>query len=316
MTASGSSGARSHGDGPSAGAIVSLALTLCRDRWRTLAVYGLLAGLPVGLLDAAVALQRDVDPLATPLTGDASTRSGGSLGSSLLALVLYALASAACVHTIAAAREGRRIGWREGLTMGVRHLGGVVVASVIILVLVFLGLLALVLPGIWIAVALALTTPALVLEGLTPLAAIRRSFTLVQGRWWQTAGVMGLGVLIAFAGLVIVAIPAGLLAATTDDRSLRAVIAALANGVGTGLLVPITVGLATVLFLERRGATASHADGEADSARYRGFAPPVPPEIRRPVGGTPDPTQLWADPRRPPESPDASPPRNPPPPAG
>jgi hypothetical protein len=181
----------------------------------------------------------------------------------------------------------------------------VVAASIIVLLLVVLGLLALVLPGIWIAVALSLTTPALVLERLTPLSAIRRSFTMVQGRWWQTAGVVAFGILIAFAAVVAVAIPAGVLASATDDRTLRAVIAGVTNALSTGVLLPLTVGLVTVLFLERRGAGDSGASG-GDASRYGGFAPPVAPGRDT----APDASGWPADPQRPPAA--DEPPQRPP----
>ena len=274
---------RADGAEPPAGTIISSALRLCREHWRPLAVYGLVAGLPVSVLDAVIALERGIDPFASPLSGDAAAGDGGSLVSSLLSLVLYALASAACVHTVAAAREGHRSGWREGLAAGLGRLGGVLVASVIVLVLVVLGLLALVLPGIWIAVALSLATPALVLERLTPVAAIRRSFTLVQRRWWKTAAVVLMAALVAFAALAVVAVPTGLAAAATPDRSLRAVIAAVAGALSTALVVPITVAVVTVLFLERRGAVSAEENAD-DGGRFRGFAPPVPPSsVDRPA---------------------------------
>ena len=289
---------------PPPGAIVSAALRIFGAHWRTLAVYGLLAGVPVAVLDAVSALGRDVDPFATPLTG-APPGGAGSLASSVLSLVLYAVTSAATVHTVAAAHDGRRVGWQEGLGAGLSRLGGVVAASFIVLVLVIAGLVALVLPGIWIAVALALTTPALVLERLTALAAIRRSYTLVQGRWWRTAAVVALSFLVAFAAVVVVSIPAGVLVATTEDRSLRALIAAVVNALSSGLLIPLTAGVMTVLFLERRGGAAA-LGAEEGSGRYRGFEPPVAPSggvrpaatrLGEPAGG--DAREPQARPREP-----------------
>ena len=279
MSVEHSGGASVAGAEPSAGSVVSAALRICREHWATLAVYGLLAGVPVAALDAATALDRGIDPFATPLTGtgDPAAAGGASTVSAVLALILYAVASAATVHTVAAAHDGRRTGWQEGLGAGGRRMGGVVAASIIVLVLVVLGLLALILPGIWIAVALALTTPALVIERLAPLAAVRRSFTMVRGRWWPTAGVVGLTFLVAFGAVVAVSIPAGVLAAATDDRSLRALIAGVVNSLSTALLVPLTVGPMTVLFLERRAASRGDASG-SEPTRYRGFAPPAAPE--------------------------------------
>lgn len=292
---------------PPAGTVLSSALRLCREHWRPLAVYGLVAGAPVAVLEAVIALERGIDPLASPLSGDPATGDRGSLVSSLLSVVLYALASAACVHTIAAGREGRRSGWREGLAVGLSRLAGVLAASLIVLVLVFLGVLAFVLPGIWIAVALSLTTPALVLERLTPVAAIRRSFRLVQRRWWKTAAVVLMAALVAFAAMAVVAVPTGLVAAATPDRGLRAVIGAVASALSTALVVPLTVAVVTVLFLDRRGSAEPNAD---DGGRFRGFAPPVPPssvDRSAPVGDSgffPPRGSVSADqPRRPDDPP-------------
>lgn len=299
------------GSEPPAGAIFSRALRICREHWRALAVYGLLAGVPGAAFDAATALDRGIDPFATPLSGNPTAAGADTLASSVLSIVLYALASAATVHTVAAGRDGREIGWREGLGLGARRFGGVVAASFIVVILVALGLLALVLPGIWIAVALALTTPALVLESLTPLAAVRRSFTMVTGRWWKTAAVVGLAILAAFAALVAVSVPAGVLASLTGDQALRAMLAALVNALGTAVLVPITVGVTTVLFLERRAAGGIPPAGD-EGARYRGFTPPLAPERR------PDAPSGWAPPGRGSDAerlppPSAEPPRREPP---
>ena len=266
---------------PPAGAIVSSALRICREHWKALAVYGVVAGVPVAALDAAVALDRGIDPFATTLTANPSTSSGQSPLATVLALVLYALASAATVHTVAGARDGRVVGWQEGLGTGVRRLGGVVAVSLIVVALVLLGLLALLLPGIWIAVALALATPALVIERLTALAAIRRSFTMVRGRWWKTAAVAGLSILVVLAAMLVISLPAGVLATTTEEAPLRALIAGVVNALSTALLLPLTLGPMTVLFLARRDAGDALAKG-GDSSRYRGFAPPVPPDAVAP----------------------------------
>jgi hypothetical protein len=278
----------SGGNEPPAGTVVAIALRICREHWPTLAVYGLLAGVPVAALDAANALARGVDPFATPLTGVTDATAGGaSTVSSVLALVLYAVASAATVHTVAAARDGRRTGWQEGLGAGIRRVGGVVAASIIVLALVLLGLLALVLPGIWIAVALALTTPALVLERLPALAAVRRSFTMVQGALVADGrrGGTDLPRRLRRRG--------GRLHTRRRPRrghggpSLRALIAGVANALSTALWCPLTVGPMTVLFLARRPPTAVSRT-EEDAPATGLLASRGPRARRRPrVGGTP-----------------------------
>lgn len=55
------------------------------------------------------------------------------------------------------------------------------------------GLAALVLPGVWLGVLLYFGAQAVVLDGLGPVAALRRSAALVRGRWWETFGRLVLG---------------------------------------------------------------------------------------------------------------------------
>ena len=45
-------------------------------------------------------------------------------------------------------------------------------------------------PGIWLAVAWSVSFPALLSENLGPVAALGRSFKLVQGRWWPAFGAL------------------------------------------------------------------------------------------------------------------------------
>lgn len=51
---------------------------------------------------------------------------------------------------------------------------------------VFVGILLLVVPGIWIAVRWYFAAQAAVLDGVSPSEALERSGALVQDRWWHT----------------------------------------------------------------------------------------------------------------------------------
>ena len=65
---------------------------------------------------------------------------------------------------------------------------------IVLSILYFLGLIpafiALIIPGIWLAVAWSVSYPALLSEGIGPVAALGRSFRLVRGRWWPTFGAL------------------------------------------------------------------------------------------------------------------------------
>ncbi len=69
---------------------------------------------------------------------------------------------------------------------------------------VALGLLALVVPGIWLVVRWYLGAQAAVLERRRPLDALRRSAELVSGRWWDTFGALLLsGLAFGIAGFTL-----------------------------------------------------------------------------------------------------------------
>jgi hypothetical protein len=96
-------------------------------------------------------------------------------------------------------------------------LGAIVIAVVVVSVMIpFLFLIPV---AIWLAVRWALVVPVVVLEGLGPLAAIRRSSRLVRGDWLKvgsltivSAGItLALGPLIGTALIVLTSVPLGLL---------------------------------------------------------------------------------------------------------
>jgi hypothetical protein len=55
---------------------------------------------------------------------------------------------------------------------------------------VTLGLIAVIVPGIWLAVRWYFAAQAAVVDGLQPAEALRRSGQLVDGRWWRVFGLL------------------------------------------------------------------------------------------------------------------------------
>ncbi len=268
------------------GVLISSAFDAYRALWRPLTAIGLLAAAPVALLEAGISLATDRDPFnepPSPTDPQAVVIEPSTLIPALLSLVLFSVASAACVHLIAEAREDRDVSWGAALSFGLSRAPGVLAASLIVLVVVLLGLLALLVPGIWLAVALALTTPALVLERLGPVEGMRRSFALVRGEWWRTAAVVGLGIVLAVGLVLVVVVPATALALATDDLGVRVLISAIADTIGSAVLLPFVVGMLTLLYLDRRerepasrSAAQPALPGE-EGASFGGFAPPTAP---------------------------------------
>jgi hypothetical protein len=97
---------------------------------------------------------------------------------------------------------------------------------------VLVGLLALVLPGVYVAIRWFFAPQAAVVDGASPVAALRRSGELVQGNWWLTFGRLLL------AGLVfaLVTVVVGLLAAAAGGNGvIYTAILVIAQAIGLSL---------------------------------------------------------------------------------
>jgi hypothetical protein len=69
---------------------------------------------------------------------------------------------------------------------------------------VLIGLLALIVPGVYVAIRWFFAPQAAVVDGASPVGALRRSGELVHGRWWLTCGRLVLaGFLFALVTLVV-----------------------------------------------------------------------------------------------------------------
>lgn len=121
-------------------------------------------------------------------------------------------------------------------------------ASILIALVLFVVLLG---PGIWVGVSVAMTTSAVAIENLGPLASIRRSMRLVRGRWFATAGFLLLvGLLggIAIQMIQLIALP---LAAVGGGSGALTVASAL--GVLTqGLLIAAISAMYTHWYVDLR----------------------------------------------------------------
>jgi hypothetical protein len=90
---------------------------------------------------------------------------------------------------------------------------GLFVTSMVASLLVMLGVLMLLLPGIWLSVCLTPLYPVVLLERLAPVAAIRRSIALVRPVWIKVLAALVIGVLIMLICLFTVGVALALLMA-------------------------------------------------------------------------------------------------------
>jgi hypothetical protein len=168
-------------------------------------------------------------------------------------LVVVPLLSALILRVFSQAYLGARTDPQAALGFGLRRLPGMVWIGLLYAVVVVVGFVLLVIPGIYLATALSLAFAAYVVEGKSGSAALRRSRELVRGHWGSTFGAL-LPYSIT-AGLLSALLPA-LLKSLEHGASLSVttyiVLLRLVNGLIWVLVAPLGAAVATTIYFDLR----------------------------------------------------------------
>lgn len=242
--------------------------------------------LPIQVLGAAVFLFTVDDPDAVTGFGDVSASGADTAGAIAGTVVVgglgglaVLLATAACIKAVAQAYLLETPDPAESLRAAWSRFGPLVWLSFLYGVLLIPAFIALVVPGIWLAVSWAFAFPVLMLEGIRGRKALGRSWRLVKGRWWRTFGVLIVTYLIAGGlQLVVVAATAPVLLFGVDDSLLGTVVVnGVANTVGGVIATPFQAAAAALIYLDlrvRKEGLDTHA-----LASEAGIDPPVRPAL-------------------------------------
>jgi hypothetical protein len=103
----------------------------------------------------------------------------------LLGVLFYPLYAAQLILFLDARSNGRAATGNELFAAALRLWPGFALLAGLSTLAILLGLSLLVLPGIWIMVKLAFAELLLVLRGQPPMSALRGSFELTTGRFWE-----------------------------------------------------------------------------------------------------------------------------------
>lgn len=140
-----------------------------------------------------------------------------------------------------------------GIIVLVAATAGTALAVVLGIVLGLILLVAL----IAVYTRIVLASPALVLEGIGPIAAIRRSWGLTRGAFWRVLGISLLAALVAgfvggFANLPATFLTLGGLSTSGVTSILLLVAAQLWSAVVTAVVAPFVTGTTGLLYIDQR----------------------------------------------------------------
>ena len=122
--------------------------------------------------------------------------------------------------------------------------------------ILFLMFVALIVVGCFLTVKFAFTSSAVVLEGLGPVDAIKRSWSLSKGSFWRILGRIWLiGIvtgLISYVLALIVGAIVGLVAVAADLLGLLVAVSAFLGALLSAVVIPVQSSFYTLMYLDER----------------------------------------------------------------
>ena len=191
------------------------------------------------------------------IDGTLYTRTGssttiGSIVFPILNLLGTLLVTGALFHLLVDSRLGRPHTVSDSFEFASHKLLSLLWLGIVLTVVVTVGFILLVIPGIFLLVATSVAVPVLMLEGVKGVGAMSRSISLVQGRWWATLGTLLLAfILYAVAAFVLVLI-GGALGNGTTNVTLFDIIIGVVVTIGYILFTPFWAAVVTVIYIDLR----------------------------------------------------------------
>jgi hypothetical protein len=169
-------------------------------------------------------------------------------GGAVQGVVITPLVTAMHVLVVLGLARGEHPSVGDALRDGLRVMPVVLVAVLLYALAVIAGTIALIIPGIWLGIALYFTAQAAVVDGARGRAALRRSFELVRGSWWRTFGILLVLSLIAFA----LAVPLGFVTQMIGTAADNGPLYVLGEAVAQTVTLSFTALAGTILFFDLR----------------------------------------------------------------
>ncbi len=213
-------------------------------------------------------------------SGQLSTPALGQTVEIVLAILGPLLVNGALALFLVDAYVGRPLDWASSLRTAGGRIGDLLWLAIVYGVLVFIGLVLVIIPGVWLAVSWSVAIPALMFEHVSGFAALRRSFGLVRHRWWPTFGALLVAVIMLFVvvlvvGLIFQGIQSGL---GVGSLALWLAINAAATIVSALITYPFLAAVIAVLYIDLRVRKEGLSFERLTAGPEASWGEPSPPE--------------------------------------
>jgi hypothetical protein len=116
----------------------------------------------------------------------------------LLPMVCAGVFAAIATYEVVMDETGVRPSLGEAIAAAAPRILPVILASILFTLIVYAGMILLLLPGLFLLAMLWVSVPAVVMEGLGPIAALKRSANLTKGYRWRVFGLIVLFIILVF----------------------------------------------------------------------------------------------------------------------
>jgi hypothetical protein len=163
-------------------------------------------------------------------------------------LVVAPIVAAICIYALHQIAAGERPSAGEVFVAGFEAFTPLFGAVLLAALGIALGFVIFILPGIYLAIRWYFVPQAVVIEGARGAGALSRSGQIVTGYWWRTFGLVVLAnIAIVIPGLILV-LPFGAIAESTD----RAVWQLAGSTIATSITTPFVALFSTLLYYDLR----------------------------------------------------------------
>lgn len=232
-----------------AGALFRDALSVYSSHFLVFIAIGAIVVIPVQLIVSGVGLEQLSGPYdSSPSTGEVGISTAVSF------LVIGPLITAMCIHSLRSIAAGEGAAAGRSIRDGFEVFTPVFLAMALAALGVGVGLVALVIPGLYLAIRWFFVPQAVVVEGQRGMAPLVRSAQLTQGRWWRTFAIVALGWVLAQIPSVVLGLPLATLAHHTG----REVYALAGESLTQIVASPFVALLSTLLYYDLRARQTAY----------------------------------------------------------
>jgi hypothetical protein len=232
------------------GEIFSAAFEIYKENFTKLITIVAIVVVPLTLISALIV--HLIEPDLT-VTTDANgfqhieTRSFGTfvlaaLIAAAITVIISAILQAATIRGAALATVGDPVDIEASYKYGLKRFGSVILVGLLVGIVVAIGFVLLVIPGIIFLTFLAVAIPALVIENRRGTDAMKRSWNLVSSNFWHVLGV----IVVAF---LITAVVGGILRSIGGSNWF---VAWIFNAIAQIITAPFAALVSVLLYLDLR----------------------------------------------------------------